>query len=58
MINMDTIIGTLGPFGFTVLLTFVIISGFLWFLVPFWIINIKNTLKNIEKYLKNLNKEQ
>lgn len=55
---MDTIIGTLGPFGFIVLLTFAIISSFLWFLVPFWIINIKNTLKNIEKYLKNLNKEQ
>ena len=58
MINMDTIISNLGPFGFIVLLTFVIISGFLWILVPFWIINIKNTLKNIEKYLKHLNKEQ
>lgn len=35
------------------LLIFIIISCLMWFLVPFWIKDIKNSLKNIEKFLSN-----
>ena len=34
-----------------ILLIFILISCLMWFLVPFWIISIKNSLENIENNL-------
>ena len=52
---MSTIIdglGTLGIFFIIILIVFIIISCLMWFLVPFWILSIKTSLKNIQYYLE------
>ena len=52
---MSSIIDALGAFGtffLTILGFFVLISCLMWFSVPFWILSIKTSLKNIQYYLE------
>ena len=53
---MSAIIDGLGVFSIFGII-FIIISCFMWFLIPFWIISIKNSLKDIVSLLKNQNKK-
>jgi hypothetical protein len=51
MFSFFTGLGFLGVFWGLFLLLFLIISGLMWILVPFWILSIKNSVKNIELYM-------
>lgn len=51
---MSAFIGGLGVLGFFIQIllgVFVLVSCLMWFLVPFWIRSIKNSVKNIELLL-------
>lgn len=51
MFSFFTGLGFIGVFWGLFLLLFLIISGLMWILVPFWILSIKNSVKNIELYM-------
>ena len=56
---METLsgIGILGSILLGILIVFVFISGLMWFFVPFWILSIKNSIKNQNtKIIKEENK--
>lgn len=52
MSNLIDNLGSFGIFFLTILGFFVLISCLMWFLVPFWILSIKTSLKNIQYYLE------
>ena len=56
MSNFLSELNYLGIFFMVLLIIFAIINILMWFLVPFWILNIKTNINNIlfylEKYLK------
>lgn len=51
MFSFFTGLGFIGVFWGLFLLLFLIISGLMWIMVPFWILSIKNSVKNIELYM-------
>lgn len=44
-------LGVLGFFFLILLGAIIIVSSLMWFFVPFWILSIKNSVKNIELIL-------
>ena len=52
MSNLIDNLGSFGIFFLVIFIFFIIISCFMWFLVPFWILSIKTSLKNIQYLLE------
>lgn len=51
MFSFFTGLGVVGIFLVVFFGVLLFISGLMWILVPFWILSIKNSVKNIELYM-------